>query len=55
MELEKISAMIKPNNVIMGVNIMDTLKAADLGDVPIIPRIYKREVMKQLKRVFLKF
>jgi len=35
--IRKISAMIKPNNIIMGVNIMDTLKAADLGDVPIIP------------------
>lgn len=35
--IRKISAMIKPNNVIMRVNIMDTLNAADLGDVPIIP------------------
>lgn len=39
--IRKISAMIKPNNVIMGVNIMDTLKAADLGDVPIIPGYIK--------------
>lgn len=29
--------MIKPNNVAMGVNIMDSLKGADLGDVPVIP------------------
>lgn len=35
--IRKISAMIKPNNVSMGVNIMDSLKGADLGDVPIIP------------------
>lgn len=39
--IRKISAMIKPNNVIMGVNIMDTLKAGDLGDVPIIPGYIK--------------
>lgn len=35
--VRNISAMIKPNNVAMGVNIMNTLKGADLGDVPIIP------------------
>ena len=35
--VRNISAMIKPNNVAMGVNIMDTLKGADLGDVPVIP------------------
>ena len=32
-----ISAMIKPNNVAMGVNIMESIKGADLGDVPVIP------------------
>lgn len=35
--VRNISAMIKPNNVAMGVNIMDSLKGADLGDVPVIP------------------
>ena len=35
--VRNISAMIKPNNVAMGVNIMDSIKAADLGDVPVIP------------------
>lgn len=35
--IRKISAMIKPNNAVMGVNIMENLKGADLGDVPIIP------------------
>ena len=35
--IRKMSAMIKPNNVIMNVNIMDILKAADVGDAPIIP------------------
>lgn len=35
--VRNISAMIKPNNVPMGVNIMDSIKGADLGDVPIIP------------------
>ena len=35
--IRNISAMIKPNNVAMGVNIMDELKGADLGDVPVIP------------------
>ncbi len=35
--VRNISAMIKPNNVAIGVNIMDTLKGADLGDVPVIP------------------
>ena len=35
--VRNISAMIKPNNVAMGVNIMDSIKGADLGDVPIIP------------------
>lgn len=35
--VRNISAMIKPNNVAMGVNIMNSIKGADLGDVPIIP------------------
>lgn len=35
--VRNISAMIKPNNVAMGVNIMDSIKGADLGDVPVIP------------------
>ena len=35
--VRNISTMIKPNNVAMGVNIMDSLKGADLGDVPVIP------------------
>lgn len=35
--VRNISAMIKPNNVAMGVNIMDSIKGADLGDIPVIP------------------
>lgn len=35
--MRNISAMIKPNNVSMGVNIMESIKGADLGDVPVIP------------------
>lgn len=35
--MRNISAMIKPNNVAMGVNIMESIKGADLGDVPVIP------------------
>jgi len=35
--VRNISAMIKPNNVAMGVNIMDSIRGADLGDVPVIP------------------
>ena len=35
--MRNISAMIKPNNVTMGVNIMESIKGADLGDVPVIP------------------
>ncbi|MCD7904818.1 MAG: agmatinase [Clostridiales bacterium] len=35
--IRNISAMIKPNNVTMGVNIMEELKGADLGDVDVIP------------------
>ena len=35
--VRNISAMIKPNNVAMGVNIMESLKGADMGDVPVIP------------------
>ncbi len=35
--VRNISAMIKPNNVIMGVNIMESLTGADIGDVPVIP------------------
>lgn len=34
--VRNISAMIKPNNVAMGVNIMDSLNV-DLGSVPVIP------------------
>lgn len=35
--IRKISAMIKPNHAIMNVNVMESLKGADLGDVPVIP------------------
>lgn len=35
--VRNISAMIKPNNIAMGVNIMQSLNGADMGDVPIIP------------------
>lgn len=39
--IRKISTMIKPNNIIMGVNIVDILNIADLGDVPIVPGYIK--------------
>lgn len=35
--IRNISSMIKPNNVAMGVNIMNELKGGDMGDVPVIP------------------
>lgn len=35
--IRNISAMMKPNNVILQVNIMDSLKGGDIGDFPIIP------------------
>ncbi len=35
--IRAISAMMKPNNVILQVNIMDSLKGGDLGDFPVTP------------------
>lgn len=35
--IRQISAMIKPNNVILGVNVLENLTGVDFGDVPIIP------------------
>lgn len=35
--IRNISAMMKPNNVLMQVNIMDGLKGGDIGDFPVIP------------------
>ncbi len=35
--IRAISAMIKPNNVIQQVNIMEDLRGGDLGDFPIVP------------------
>ncbi|SCZ76116.1 agmatinase [Acidaminobacter hydrogenoformans] len=35
--IRNISAMMKPNNVIMGVNILEELKGADYGDVNVTP------------------
>ncbi|MDO4499014.1 MAG: agmatinase [Coriobacteriaceae bacterium] len=35
--IRAISAMIKPNNVILGVNVLENLKGADYGDVAITP------------------
>ncbi len=35
--IRSISAMMKPNNVIQQVNIMDSLKGADIGDFNIVP------------------
>ncbi len=35
--IRSISAMMKPNNVIQQVNIMQTLKGADIGDFNIVP------------------
>ncbi len=35
--IRNISAMMKPNNVILQVNIMDSLKGGDIGDFPITP------------------
>ena len=34
--IRSISAMMKPNNVILQVNIMDSLKGADLGDFNVL-------------------
>lgn len=36
-EIRNISAMIKPNNVILQTNILDELKGGDYGDVNIVP------------------
>lgn len=35
--IRSISAMMKPNNVILGVNILESLKGADYGDVNVTP------------------
>ena len=35
--IRAISAMIKPNNVIQQVNIMEDLRGGDMGDFPIVP------------------
>lgn len=35
--IRSISAMMKPNNVILGVNILENLKGADYGDVNVTP------------------
>ena len=35
--IRSISAMMKPNNVILQVNIMDTLKGGDIGDFNVVP------------------
>lgn len=47
--IRKISSMIKPNNMIFKVNILDTLKVADLGDVPIVPG-YIRECYEVIEK-----
>lgn len=38
--IRNISAMMKPNNVIMQVNIMESLKGGDIGDFNITPGLY---------------
>lgn len=35
--IRNISAMMKPNNVLLQVNIMENLKGGDIGDFPVIP------------------
>ena len=35
--IRSISCMMKPNNVIQQVNIMDSLTGGDMGDFPIVP------------------
>ncbi|MCI5596463.1 MAG: agmatinase [Lachnospiraceae bacterium] len=35
--IRNISAMMKPNNVLMQVNIMENLRGGDIGDFPVIP------------------
>ncbi|MDO4168403.1 MAG: agmatinase [Lachnospiraceae bacterium] len=35
--IRNISAMMKPNNVLMQVNIMENLKGGDIGDFPVVP------------------
>lgn len=47
--MRAISSMIKPNNPILEVNIMDYLKGDDLGDMPIIPG-YIRETYDVIER-----
>lgn len=49
--VRNISAMIKPNNVAMGVNIMDSIKGADIGDVPVIPD-YIHETYAAIEKMY---
>jgi len=35
--IRNISAMIKPNNVVLGVNVFDSLNGGDYGDISIVP------------------
>lgn len=35
--IRNISCMMKPNNVILEVNVLETLRGADYGDVPVVP------------------
>lgn len=35
--IRQISSMIKPNNAILGVNVLDNLKGADYGDISVVP------------------
>ncbi len=47
--IRNISAMMKPNNVIMQVNIMDGLKGGDIGDFNVTPATYIPPI-RQLKK-----
>ena len=52
--IRNISAMMKPNNVIMQVNIMESLKGGDIGDFNITLVIFTR-VTTQSKKGLLEY
>jgi agmatinase len=47
--IRRISAMIKPNNGLLGVNVFEQICGADLGDVPVIPG-YIKETYKEIEK-----
>lgn len=53
--IRNISAMMKPNNVIMQVNIMESLKGGDIGDFNITPGYIQPELRRNRKRGLLEY